>query len=198
MGIFQKKSDFDIHCSDRKLKDLIDECYHEKPDWDGYYESRAIFCVEDGIKYRKLLKMLLEDGYAKHQHDPTCDIPDYRTFISLEPIMLNNPPEYHNKSVCVEGYIAWYLWDYSEWNRDNAGVGIYPLPCQTNAEKKINYALMDDLNITNDITLVSDQPLPLSIGLHIRVHGVPYFYETDDGSRPGRVHILVSEFEIIQ
>ena len=88
------------------MKNLIDGCYHERPEWDGYYETRVTYYVEEGIKYRELLREILAEGYEKHKNDPSCDIPDYRTFLSLEQSMIDDRDAYQKKTVCVEGYIA--------------------------------------------------------------------------------------------
>ena len=66
---------------------------------------------------------------------------------------------------------------------------IYPLPCKTEAEKKINCAIAADIDATRMVTLVSDQPLPIEDGMHIRAHGVPYFYKPHDKGNPANVHI---------
>jgi len=197
MGIFQKKETFDIRCRDRSLKNIIDECYSRKPDWDGDYEDRVIFYVKQGIKYRQLLLELLDEGYAKHKSDPSCDIPDYKTFLSLEQTMIDNQDEYQHKTICVEGYVAYSLWDHKEWNRNNACVFIYPIPCETDAEKHIFYSLADELNATDSIILVSDDLLPTQTGVHIRAYGVPCFYKAWDGGRAGKVHILVQKYEVL-
>lgn len=197
MSIFRKKESFDIRCHDRTLKNLIDNCYHEKPDRDWYYEGRVTFYVEQGIKYRQLLGELIDEGYAKHKSDPSCDIPDYKTFLSLERTMLENKDEYKDKTICIEGYVSCTFCYSAIWSRDTAGIWIYPLPCKTKTELKINYALFDDIGTTHPIILVSDQPLNVEDGMHIRAHGVPYFYKSYDGGNPDRVHILIQDYEIL-
>ena len=99
MWPFKRKEDYDIHCPDRKLKDLIDSCYHEKPEWDGYYETRVTYYVKEGIKYRDLLREILSEGYKKHKRDPGCDIPDYQTFLSLEKSMIDDRNAYQKMTV---------------------------------------------------------------------------------------------------
>lgn len=199
MFMGRKKNDNDIHCSDRALKNLIDDCYHGKPEWDSDYECRIRHYVEEGIKYRKLLRKLLDEGYAKHHSDQSCDIPDYKSFLALEQSMIDAPSEYHDKVVCVEGYVAYHSQDYrSSWTRDNAAIFIYPLPCASEAEKSIIFSLCDDLLATEAITLVSDSPLPTGKGLHIRVHGTPHFYKTPGGDKAAKVHILVQKYEIVE
>ena len=198
MWPFKRKEDYDIHCPDRKLKDLIDSCYHEKPEWDGYYETRVTYYVKEGIKYRDLLREILSEGYKKHKRDPGCDIPDYQTFLSLEKSMIDDRNAYQKMTVCVEGYIAYHLQDYTtKWMRDNTAVFIYPLPCKSKAEKMIIYALCDDMRATDHIILVSDFPIPTEEGLHIRVHGIPCFYNVFGGEMASKVHLLVQEYEII-
>lgn len=195
----KEKEDYDIHCRDRRLKNLIDSCYHERPEWDGYYETRVTYYVEEGIKYRELLREILAEGYAKHKRDQNCDIPDYQTFLSLEQSMIDDQDAYQGKTVCVEGYISYHLRNYRNgWTRDNSAVFIYPIPCKSEVEKKIIYALCDDMRATESLVLVSDTLLPTQEGLHIRVHGVPYFYSVPGGDRAGKVHILVKEYEVIK
>ena len=199
MVFFKKKNKevFDIYCRDRTLKNLIDSSFTQKVTNDLGYEDRIIFYVKEGIKYRNLLKQVLEDGYSKHKSDITCDIPDYKTFLSLEQAMIDDREQYQHKSICVEGYIAYSLCPSQTWSRDN-GVFIYPLPCETDSEVQINYALVDDCNATESIILVSDRPLPTKRGMHIRVHGEPSFHKAWDGGRPAKVHILVHEYEILE
>ena len=199
MGIFQKRENFDISCRDRTIKDLIDKCYGERPDSEATYQDRVAFYIEQGIKYRDMLNQLISDGYAKHKSDPSCDIPDYKAFLSLERTMLENRDEYKDKTICIEGYVSHVFlpWYPEKWGRDTAGIWIYPLPCKTETEKKINYAIADDLCATSSVTLVSDQPLTVEEGMHIRVHGVPYFYKPHDGGNPANVHILIRDYEVL-
>ena len=197
MGIFKKQKDYDIHCADERLKKLIRDQCKETPEDEIDYEYVARYYIEQGIKYRELLKKILEEGYSKHQSDSSCDIPNYKSFISFEQVMIDNQADFKDKSICVEGYVAYHLWDYKQWGRNNAGVFIYPLPNKTDIEDQINMALIDELYATDSIILVSDTPLPIERGLHIRVHGVPSFYRTPDGSRAGKVHILVQNYEVI-
>lgn len=197
MGLFQKKEDYDIHCYDRRLKDIIDDSFKEKPE-NIDYECVARYYVSQGIKYHKLLKNILDNGYSKHKCDSSCNIPDYKTFLSLEQKMIDNQEDFIGKSVCVEGYVAYYLWSDKPWSRCNAGVFIYPLPCKTDVELQINYDLIDELHATDSIILISDIPLPLDQGTHIRVHGTPSFYDPRNGERAGKVHLLVHDYEIIE
>lgn len=198
MGLWEKKVDFDIHCMDRTLKNIIDGCCREKPKGEYEYEARIKFYVREGIKHKKLLEKILADGYAKHKSDPLCDIPDYKTFLSQEQFMIDHQEQYIGKTICVEGYIAYSLALHNEWRHDNAAVFISPIPCQTEIEKDIYYDLVDTFHATDEVILVSDKPLPTQAGTHIRAYGVPSFYEVDNGERPGKVHILVREYEILE
>lgn len=198
MGIFGKTKDYDIHCTDGRLKKLIRDQFKETPENEIDYEYFARFYIRQGIKYHELLKKILEEGYSKHQSDFSCDIPDYKSFILLEQAMINNQADFKEKSICVEGYVAYHLWDYKQWGRNNAAVFIYPIPWKTDIDLQIQHDLIDELCATDCIILVSDNPLPIDEGIHIRVHGVPSFYTTDDGSRPGKVHLLVNNYEVIE
>lgn len=182
MGLFRKKDNYDIICRDRNLKNIIDNFYQDSSsEYD--YQDRIAFLVEDGIKFRTLLKDWLENEYTKHYSDNTCDIPNYKTFLSLKDKMIDAPEEYKNKSICVEGYVAYRL-------LPNA-VFIYPIPCKNDVEKRLFYALADDLRATDSIILISEELHSLESGTHIRVYGIPSFYT------PTTVHICVQKYEIL-
>lgn len=199
MSFFKKKEDFDIQCSNRTLKNLIDECYGSTASW-ADYEHRTMFLVEQCIKYRKLLNLIMDEAYEKHVSDYSCDIPDYKTFISEEKEMLKNRDEYKDKTICVEGYVSNVFRPFypEVWNRDNAGVMIYPMPCRTEVEEKIINTLVADICATDFIMLVSDSPIEVESGNHIRVYGRPYFYKTNGGGTATKVHILVNKYEILE
>ena len=99
--------------------------------------------------------------------------------------------EYKDKTICIEGYVFLVFPPCypNKQSRDTAYILIYPLPCKTEAEKKINCAIAADIDATRMVTLVSDQPLPIEDGMHIRAHGVPYFYKPHDKGNPANVHI---------
>lgn len=202
MGIldfFTEKSDYNIQCYNRTLKNLIDLCCNSERGYTGciHYESAAIDCIRKFLHLREVFQKILLDGYKSHKTDVSCEIPDYQTFLSLQQKMKDSPEHYKNKTVCVEGYVAYSIGEYEKWDHDSAAVWIYPLPFKTNAEKEICFALVDELNLTKSISLCSDQPLPKEEGLHIRVYGIPYFYTAWDGGKGEDVRILVDKFFVL-
>ena len=187
MGLFSKKESFDIQCSDRRIKNMIDAYYKKEPDNCGYYEDKVAFFVEYGIKYFREIDKWLELEYAKHHSDTSCDIPDYKTFLSMEKIMLDNQNEYQNKSVCVEGYIAYGAFD---------SVNIYPVPCRSEIEKKCAYTLAD-FRAFYSLVLIGKKAeeinYTLNYGTHIRVYGV-----TSPRKGWDNVPIIIHRYEVLE
>lgn len=186
MKHFDKKENFDIQCSDRRIKNMVDKYYRKEPDWSGYYEESVAFLVEYGIRYLDTISEWIKIEYANHYSDASCDIPDYKTFLSLEQSMLDNQTEYQNKSVCVEGYIAWSGID---------SVNIYPVPFRSEIEKKSAYTLSEFRDF-HSLVLIGKQAEEMSYsledGTHIRVYGVTSPYKDWDN-----VPILVQRYEVL-
>ena len=186
MGLFDKKENFDIECSDRRIKDMIDDYYQEEPDGYRYYAEKTAFFVEYGIRYFKMIAQWLELEYANHYSDELCDIPNYKTFLELEKSMLDNPIEYQNKTVCVEGYYAHGAFDT---------VYLYPVPCRSEIEKKTAYTLAD-FGAFDDLVLIGKRAEEINdtykCGTHIRIYGV-----TSPRKDWGGVPIIIERYEIL-
>ena len=210
MGIFTRKESNDIYCGSRTIKNLVDEEVGENVSDIGY-ESWVEMFVREGIRYRDILKKMLEEGYESHLSDPRCDIPDFKTFIEKKSEMIRNSRKWERKTICVEGYVSIIIrafCGWEQWGRDNAAVEIYPLPCKTYTQKQICYDLMDWIfRKTGPIRIISDYELPVEAGQHIRVHGTTFFegchdeYDEDDvdeyGNVPGSVSVLLRKLEIL-
>lgn len=201
IGLVQDPDPDSIHCSDRTIKNLIDKAYGGKPESHYDYECRVQFYVELGIKYKELMNALRDEMYCHHKSDPECDIPDYKTFLEEEKKMLSNKDAYKEKTVCVEGYVSTYFALESQMGY----IVLYPIPTITRAEELIFNGLQH-FHFLEDITLIfpmksvlhsTDTDIQIDTGLHIRVHGVPYFYDTPEGENATRVHIFVHRIELL-
>lgn len=157
----------------------------------------ATICVKQYLLFKNVFEHILSDGYAEHASDLTCDIPNYKTYLSLEQTIRDNPKRYHTKSIFVEGYVAYGLHSGTIGGLDNSEVTLSPLPCKTTVEMEICHVWMDDLHMMRPVFLCSDDPIPGERGLPLRVHGIPYFYNAWDGGTAAGVKIFVQHYSVI-
>jgi hypothetical protein len=185
MSLFSKKDDFDIKCSDRSIKNKIDNYYETKLDNDVEYAYKTDLFVSYGIKYFNNISKWLEIEYEKHTKDDKCNIPDYKTFLSLADDIRKNKDKYIDKTVYVEGYIAYGAFDT---------VDIYPVPCRSDIEKKCAIELAE-FKAFDSLCLIGkkaeEMNYTLNYGTHIKVYGIV------NTSKSGG-DIIVQSYEVVE
>ena len=210
MGLFSRRENYYIQCSNRELKDLIDTVFGKSAD--AYYEGAAIILIKEAIRHRRVLEEILKNGYESHKSDFDCDIPNFETFIKSQQQLIRNNKQHERTTVCVEGYVFSNMGPYDafgrdrQWTRDNACIHLYPIPCKSEAEREacadLNYYVFGKLK---SIRVVCDYNPELEEGQHVRIHGSRVFdgcydeYDEDDedyyGNVPGAVSVLVRTIE---
>lgn len=185
----------------RAIAEYLGEFWSIDPSFPIPYEEAIEELVYAGKQHKEKIREFVEQAYKNNTAEGS-DISGFLQFHSLEQTMLKNRDCYAETSIFLDGYVRQHIGMcllpilkdnfVGPMRLDDYAIWLYPLPCKTPEEKYILDCAIN-FNFTRAAWLCSAQPLYFEEGTHVKIRGIPYFY--DDASS---VKIVVQNYEVIK